>query len=202
MCTLKAHSLHITSVYTKSAGQKINLRWATYKTFITYSLLEDSLPAFLFTLPLDCHHLIINSSEKRYSLWIEIWLVWWKSKSGWSIWFYFSWTSSVNRRYLQISLFILQLAFISFFKWKSIQYTALTRTSLIHLMEMLNYNITSHIDKSALRPAGEKTIQCNCEISKCRVFANTLFQTNLVCGTFMLWRFLSSFFSAVYILRQ
>ncbi len=43
-----------------------------YKTFITYSLLEDSLPAFLFTLPLGCHHLIINSSKKRYSLWIEI----------------------------------------------------------------------------------------------------------------------------------
>ncbi len=72
--TLKAHSLHITSVYTKSAGQKIICVWAMYKTFITYSLLEDSLPAFLFTLPLGCHHLIINSSKKRYSLWIEIWL--------------------------------------------------------------------------------------------------------------------------------
>lgn len=85
--------------------------------------------------------------------------------------------------------------FFSFFlKWKSIQYTALTRTSLIHLMEMFIYNITSHIDKGALCPVGEKTIQCNNEIWKCRIFANTLFQTNLVCSTFLLWRFLSSFF--------
>lgn len=94
--------------------------------------------------------------------------------------------------------FYLEHFFSFFLKWKSIQYTALTRTSLIHLMEMFIYNITSHIDKGALCPVGEKTIQCNNEIWKCRIFANTLFQTNLVCSTFLLWRFLSSFFYSLH----
>lgn len=61
----------VLSVYTKSAGQKIKLCYKWRIKLLSHTRLKFPSLRFLFTLPLDFHHLILNSSEKRYSLWIE-----------------------------------------------------------------------------------------------------------------------------------